>query len=299
MKDEKGMALVITLVVLVIITAMVVEFSYGVYTTTTSLYNWRDSQRLSFVASSGLSLAIKTISDAQSFYTYTYPGRIELPVEDMLDGFKGRVLITAEDENSRFNINSMVSPNGLIKDKAYESFKRLLRSLDLDEAAADFVADWIDKDSEPRMRDSEYGVKNAHMDNVEELLLIKGIDKKTYEKLLPYVTVFGFDRIDSDTVNVNTASMPVIMSMDDNITQELAERIVAYRDIKPFERTSDIVKVAGFEGPLGLSLIGRIDVKARNFRITSAAEENRIKRIIECVVEVAGSSHIVRSWKEM
>lgn len=299
MKGEKGTVLVITLMVVVLVTAMVVEFSYAVYTTTTSLYNWRDSQRLSFVASSGLSLAVKTISDAQRFYTYTYPGRIELPVENMLDGFKGRVLITAEDENSRFNINSIVSPNGLINDKAYKSLKRLLRNLSLDENVADFVADWIDKDSEPRMGDSESGVKNAYLDNVEELLLIQGIDKKTYEKLLPHVAIFGFNRIDSDIVNVNTASIPVIMSMDENITQELAERVVAYRDSKPFERTSDIVKVAGFEGPLGLSLMGRIEVKARNFRIISAAEENRIKRIIECVVEVAGSSHIVRYWKEI
>ena len=42
--DQSGMALVITLLALVLITALVVEFSYGVYTSTNALYNWRDSQ---------------------------------------------------------------------------------------------------------------------------------------------------------------------------------------------------------------------------------------------------------------
>jgi hypothetical protein len=40
-KNQKGMALVVTLLALVLITAMVVEFSYGVYTGTQNLYNWR------------------------------------------------------------------------------------------------------------------------------------------------------------------------------------------------------------------------------------------------------------------
>jgi general secretion pathway protein K len=44
--NQSGIALVVTLLAVAIITAMVVEFSYGVYTGTNNLYNWRDSQRL-------------------------------------------------------------------------------------------------------------------------------------------------------------------------------------------------------------------------------------------------------------
>ena len=46
----------VTLLALVLITAMVVEFSYGVYTGTNNLYNWRDSQRLSIMAKSGINV---------------------------------------------------------------------------------------------------------------------------------------------------------------------------------------------------------------------------------------------------
>jgi hypothetical protein len=45
--SESGMALVMTLMILALITSLVVEFAYGVYTTTAALQNWKDSQRLS------------------------------------------------------------------------------------------------------------------------------------------------------------------------------------------------------------------------------------------------------------
>ena len=52
--NQQGVALVVVLLALVLLTAMVVEFSYGVYTGTNDLYNWRDSQRLSVMAKSGV-----------------------------------------------------------------------------------------------------------------------------------------------------------------------------------------------------------------------------------------------------
>ncbi len=106
------MALVITLMVVVIITAMVVEFSYGVYTGTSSLYNWRDSQRLSIMAKSGVNVAAKFLSDMVGHQSYSYPGSMELPVENPFEDFKGVLAVKIEDENSKFNVNSIVGPDG-------------------------------------------------------------------------------------------------------------------------------------------------------------------------------------------
>jgi len=106
------MALVITLMVLVIITAMVVEFSYGVYTGTTSLYNWRDSQRLSIMAKSGINVAAKYLSTMVGSQSYSYPGSMELPVENPFEDFKGVLTVKIEDENSKFNVNTIIGPDG-------------------------------------------------------------------------------------------------------------------------------------------------------------------------------------------
>jgi general secretion pathway protein K len=297
------MVLVLTLMILAIMTAMVVNFIYGVYTTNASLYNWRASQQLSLAAKSGVTLAVKIISDNQVHYTYTYPGKIEIPVENMFagsaEGGGVKVLIRVEDENAKFNLNSLVWPNGETNEAAFASFKRLLKKLRLDEQMAYKVADWVDRDSEPRAGDSEQGAKNAYMDSADELCLIPGVGSRVYETLAPFITVYGVDTIYSSLVNINSAPLFVIMSLDDNMTEQLAERILKYRDLEPFKSVSDLLRVAGFEDSLGQSLMGRVTVKAANLRITSTAEDNNIKRVIECVVGNKGGGFVNQYWREI
>lgn len=291
-KSQKGFALVLTLLLLAVLTAMVVEFSYGVYTTTSSLFNWQESQRLSFVSKSGISLAVKTISDIPSSELHKFKGKITIPVSNIISDFQGDIILTVEDENSRFNLNSIINQNQTINRDAYNSLKRLLKNLKIREEVADYLADWIDRDNEPRVRDSEENSKNSFMDSIDELLLVKTIDMDTYSKLQPYVTVHAYDRFNPQLININTASLPVIMSLSEGMTKSLAERIIQAR---PFASISEIEKIAP---GLGLGPT-KITIRAVNFRITSIAEENKIKRIIECTSEIRGGSYIIKYWKEM
>lgn len=292
-KSQSGMALILTLMILAILTAMVIEFSYGVYTTTASLNNWRDSQRLSPVSKSGISLAVKTISDIPQSEIYRFPPKIAIPVSGILTDFHGDVVVNVEDENSRFNLNSIVNENQTVNRDAYNIFKRLLKNIGVKEDLADYVVDWIDRNKDPiAARDSEENTKNSFMESTDELLLIKGIDQETYSKLLPYVTVYAADNANPQLININTASQTVIMSLADGITKDMAERIIIAR---PFEAISAVEKAA-----LGLGLgPAKIVIRPSNFRITAAAEENKIRRLIECVVEIRGSSYIIKYWKEI
>ncbi len=302
--SEKGMVLVLTLAILVLLTAMVTEFSYGVYIATSALSNWKDSQRLSFIAKSGITLAVKTISDIPDELLFRFPGRLEIPVEKSVEGFEGALLIEVEDENGKFNLNSLVLPNGSKKPETCAAFRSLLRNLGLDEVIADRVIDWTDKDSEPNRGslDSEVDAKNDYMDSTDELLAIRGIDSKAYEKLLPYVTVYGIKTTYDPRININTAPVPVIMSLDQSISKELAEGVVEYRKINPFKVQDDLTK-ARFSRDLVKNIYTMIvtetaRVGAFKFRIRSIAEENRIKRVIESVVEKSGQTVSVKYWKE-
>ncbi|MCL4476189.1 MAG: type II secretion system minor pseudopilin GspK [Nitrospirae bacterium] len=289
---EKGMALVLTLMILVLITAMVVEFSYGVYTSTSALHNWKEAQKLSFVSKSGVSLAVKTIADIPKTDLYRFPGRMVIPVENILEGFSGTLIVTVEDENAKFNLNSLRIPDSI------KVLKRLLTNLGLDESIADRVADWIDADSEPRLRDSEEGAKNVFMDSVDELLLITGIDAQIYEALLPYVTVYGYGNTDDARININTAPVPVIMSLDARITKDRAEEVVNQRKLEPFASLGQLSR-AGFDNTLITAISANATSGAPiNFRIASVAEENGIKRVIEGVVKISGSGRVVY-WREM
>jgi general secretion pathway protein K len=286
------MALVLTLAVLVLITAMVVEFAHGVYIKTESLKNWKSSTRLSLMARSGVSIATKVLSDNLKGRTYTYPGFIELPPTDPFadDGRADTVSVRIEDENSKFNLNTLLYENGTINEESYRGLRRLLAEIETDEAIADRVADWLDRDIVPRVPGSEAEFKNARMESTDELLLIPGIGPETYEKMQPYVTAFGDGRI-----NINGAGVPVLVALDERMTAEMAERIIAKREDQPFSTEGKLTAVAGFED-LGISLMGRITVKGGEFSVSSvAASEDGIRRVVRCVLDSEGNK---KYWNE-
>ncbi|MEW6001413.1 MAG: type II secretion system minor pseudopilin GspK [Nitrospirota bacterium] len=294
MNSQKGMALILTLMVLVIITAMVIEFSYAVYTSTNSLYNWQTSQRLSFVAKSGLKIASKAITENNRLYNYIYPGSLDFSFDRLFGNSGEEISIRIEDENSKFNMNSLVYQNGRLNEKAHDFFVRLLKILNLNPDIADMIIDWIDRDSEPRLSDSENASKNAYLDSVDEILLIQGIDRGSYDKLLPFITIYGDGKI-----NINGAGIPVLMSLSDSIDRGMAERIVKYRESVPFKDWSDIYKVAGFT----LTVVGPfetyITTRGTAFHVIATATSEGIKRSIESVLEISGDTAFARYWKEI
>jgi general secretion pathway protein K len=125
------------------------------------------------------------------------------------------------------------------------------------------------------------------MESVPELALIVNAD--VYSVLSPYVTAFG----DGD-VNINTASSPVLMSLSDNISEEMAERVITYRERQKFENKGELVN-AGFETALTAEFIDRITVDPSAYSVRAVAGEQGIKRIIEAVMDSTGN---VLYWRE-
>jgi len=290
--EQRGMALVLTLMIVALITAMVVEFAYGVYVNTNALHNWQTSQELSVTAKSATKLASRLIAASlQDAYT---KGVFEMGQKIPFEELDGTITLRIEDENAKFNLNQLGGTSFVFDpDQApHKMFLRLVTSLGLKTEVAARISDWIDADSEPRLGDSENGAKNAKLDSVDELLMIPGIDMETYEKLRPYVTIYT-DR--DSRININGADVPVLMALSASITRDMAERVVKYRDSDPFRDISDIKKVSGFDEKMYTSLQGLITTKGSSFHVIATAESGGVKRIVESVL--AGSA--VLYWKEM
>ncbi len=78
-----------------------------------------------------------------------------------------------------------------------------------------------------------YLKKNAPYENLDEILLVKGVDKATFDKIAPYVTVYG-----QGAVNINTASKEVLEAL--GISEALADKIFRFRRGKDgIEATGD------------------------------------------------------------
>ncbi|GBD95472.1 MAG TPA: general secretion pathway protein GspK [Nitrospirae bacterium] len=288
MLNKEGSALIITLLLISILVGLVVDFVYDVYIDSSSLSNWSNAQRASLIARSGQNLSTQYLALAKES-SYTYVREIEMPVPGDF-GTGAFLSIKIEDENSKFNINSIIYPNGMTNEKALSSLKKLLEYLNINPNLSLVIADWIDPDKEPRLPDSEDVAKNTFLWSVDELKLIEGMmDKNIFGKISPYITVYG-----NNQVNINTARLPVLVCLSPDMTEALAKQIIDYRETTPFEKTSSIVNVPGFEA-IGIKILNRITVKGSNFRVTAKATVNEITRMVESVMDTSMKIHF---WRE-
>lgn len=285
LSQNNGFVLVLVLLVVAAMLALAVDFAYGVYVNISGLHNINSLQYLSVEGSSLID------SSANAFLQALSQGMIPMDGQDMNipidDGTKVHFL--AADESAKFSLNSIVQPNGDLNKDAYQAFKRLLSALKLDEGIADKVVFWINPNSLPQssLSGNLKNTKKAPLDSTEELKLF--IDEASYDTLKNYVTVYG-----DGLVNINSAQAPVLMSLSDEMSPGLAERIIERRKLEAFKNTGELSQVAGFE-KLGMLLAPEITVTSAAIRVTASATREGLDRTVECVMDPQGK---VLFWRE-
>lgn len=310
--DNRGFALVITLIVTSLLVALVTEFIAEVYVDTSSKQSYLDAQKAGLMAESGVSgaLAMLQFSLPQKSYTSLHglwAKPIELPEE------QGTLRVTVEDENARLSLNHIAGANGTFIDETdptgsyYGTAMRLFRRLKLPAGdLCDAVADWIDDNDTPKpggaesswytSRKPSFSAKNTRLDSFEELALVKGFSSEIIEKIRPFVTVYAESSV-AAAVNINTAPKELLTALDERITDSLAEQIIDYRKSTPFRDKADLVKVPGMER-IAAGLQSRITAKSSIFRIKAEAQVNGTTRIVEAVASFAGGAPSTVYWRE-
>ncbi len=129
---------------------------------------------------------------------------------------------------------------------ALARFSLLLRNLEIDEAVLPAILDWLDTDSDERFPNGAeddyysrmkppYRTANHGLTDISELKLVRGIDDEVFEKLRPFVTILP----DVTSINVNTASVEVLMSLAPAIDRSTANLIVEARKVRPFRTIAE------------------------------------------------------------
>jgi len=282
--NDKGSALIITLLLISILVGLVVNFVYEVYIDSSAVSNWSNAQRASYIAKSGQNIAAGFIKQI-NLYPNTTIREIALPVaRDFGPG--STLIVTVEDENSKININKITD------EQTFNSLKKLFEYLKINPDLVLIIADWRDPDSDPKLPDSEDFAKNGPLWSVDELKLISGIDGEVFDKIEPYVTVA--DPMIIWKINLNTAELPVLISLSEDMSETLAERIIAYRNDTPFENLTDVSSVIGETVWSQISVIAKL--KSDVFRVMTRATVNDIPRIIESVIDTKAKIYF---WREI
>lgn len=277
--DEKGVALITVMLILALATILAVSMSSRQQLDihrSANIFNFEQAYQYVLGAESwGKQILIRDSQDNKTD-SFKDDWAMVLPALS-IEG--GKMTGQIEDLQARFNLNNLVFDDK--PQKLYvERFKRLLRNLELNEDLSSVIIDWLDSNEDIGFSGAEdneylnlspaYRAANQPMQDVSELLLVKGIDFETYEKLRPYVCV-----LESDTeININTASAEVLSSIVKDLTIEEAKNLIEDRDKETYK------DVAGFlEHPLlkqkkvkkdGLS------VSTKYFQLNSTAQIERI-----------------------
>jgi general secretion pathway protein K len=144
---------------------------------------------------------------------YIYPGQPwsqPLPPTEVIPGVT--LEASLEDLQGRFNINDLVQQDGNLPNQvAITAFQHLLTLLNLDPNLADYVVDWIDKNTTPMFPDGAedsvymemnppYRAPNLPITSTSELLAVQGFTRAIFDKLAPYIVALPIG------VPVNTCS---------------------------------------------------------------------------------------------
>ncbi|MFA6563953.1 MAG: general secretion pathway protein GspK [Verrucomicrobiia bacterium] len=239
----------------------------------------------------------------------------------------GTFTVQVVDEQSRLNAN-VITP---------EQWKTLLRLSGADTETSnmivDSIGDWIDKDSASKLNGAEddyymalssdqggpYHCKNASLDRIEELLLIRGMTpdifyghqgqsatEATYTGLAQFLTTLPFIKI-----NVNTASSQALQCVP-GVTAQLAEQLIRYRqgddgidgtdDDKPLQDAGAIANV--WSGTMSRNemraLANYLDVSSSFFTIYSTGAVGNVRRmIVATLFRNTDGSFSTISWNEL
>ncbi len=181
---QRGIALVIVLWVMALLSAMAASYVVSTRTETALARNWLEGARARWAAESGVQVAVYELLRAQTVGSAEVPWRA--------DGTVYRVDLAG----AELHLNSGQT----------ELLDGLLGNLGLDpverQRITDSILDWRDEDSLVHLYGAEdddyareglpYGAKDGPFDSMEELLLVSGMSRQLYFQIKNDVTLFSY-----------------------------------------------------------------------------------------------------------
>jgi general secretion pathway protein K len=310
MRGQRGFALVITLIVTALLVALLVEFVNEVYVDTSHSHNFVASQQASILAESGIDGGVQLLQYATVLRQgQPYSSLSELWAQPQsYDSGEGTVTVTIEEETGKLNLNQATTSNGIdipTSAIAQRLFKNLKFSADLFDA----LMDWVDENDAPRAGGAEstyygalkfpYRAKNAKLETVDELALVKGFTPEVLTKLRPLVTVYTAVEGESVTkINVNTAPAEVLASLDEKMTPELVKRVLESRKTTPIKSLMDFNAIAGIN-EISTGFVDKITYGGTVYRIHAEGRVGESVAVTEAVLRVAGLGlPTILYWRE-
>jgi general secretion pathway protein K len=305
---ERGVALLVVLMTIALLTIVVIEFTYLAQVETHLTLSGRNALQAGYLARSGVNIAEAIlIRDAEMNPTDGEGDLWAQPLPPLPVG-DGTVALRVRDEARALNLNDILSA-GVVRPERREVFERLFEVLGVDQRVLAAIVDWLDADDEPGIAPAgaektyylgllpPVEVRNGPLLTMRELLLVRGMTPALLATLDAFVTVLPPERL---RVNVNTAPPEVLVALSPALVADpgLVDRLIAARRERAFTSKSELRDIPGLDEALGENR-EFVDTKSAYFRIEAVGSVHDAGRgILETVRrETGGRPRIVRvAW---
>lgn len=187
-----------------------------------------------------------------------------LPVDQ--GALRGKI----SDLQGRFNLNNLSSSKATVYVQQFQRLFGAIDGLDASQATpiAEAVRDWIDsnqvpggsgggEDSDYLSLEQPYRAANQPMRSPSELLAVKGMTPDIYRRLAPYICTLPLEANQGATrVNVNTAELPVLLSLSANIDRPKLDLWMQKRLQEPVDSAQKLQADGTLPADVGADLVG-------------------------------------------
>jgi len=301
-KRTRAFALVSVMILVSLLGVMILEFSRKSGINLKLAVNYANSKKALYAAYSAYQAALALLMEDSN--DYDGPGDVWYGDLPPIPFDAGTLHVKIEDEKARFNLQELINQYGQEDARRKVMLERMFRVLSIDTSIIGGIVDWQDKDKYPSSGGAEiqfyqgfsppYNPPDQPLITVGDILLVKGFDRKLYflppssrsltasDELLSldqYVTVFG-----DGLININTAPLPVLVSLSQDINEDIAMDIIKYREENPFHSVEEIKQVGNISDVLFDEINSLVTVKSNIFRIRATGMVGEVVQIISCVV---------------
>jgi general secretion pathway protein K len=228
-RSQSGVALIVALLVVALATVMIAGLlDRGELALARTRNQSRETQAQSYalgLEAYAARVLVQVQAQNNAADTADAPWAVPLPPTPVPGG-----MITAamSDLNGRFNLNNLDPSVPNAADWRIK-FGLLLQALKLDPKLAGAVVAWMDNtaatsatsDAFYLSQPVPYRAAKRQFMHVSELRLVRGFDGDVYAKLAPHLAALPA----GTPINVNTATAPVLMTLNRNMTLEMANAL--------------------------------------------------------------------------
>jgi general secretion pathway protein K len=301
-RPRAGVALILALLVVTILTITVVPFVYDGRVEQAVAGNLYTSLQASYLAGGGVAFAEAALR---------FDARLDQGAKPPLDhtgelwgklaafpipAAGGAAHVVIADEAGKFPLNAVGRAQGISRDAWRDRLVQLLvyvAKIDDTEARglASTLRDWVDGDSQEEPggaerthyagQDRPDDPPNRPLQTVQELRLVAGWTPKVVEAVAPFVTVYPET---GQQVNPNTAPPEVLVAL--GLEPRQAEDVVVDRDTYPFQNASNLAARTPFNDQNFNQVFA---FRSNYFSVTSTGSFRDSTYIIRTVLRREGS----------